>query len=225
LRVTAPVDFHHLLAPVVASFINAHPEVNVELRLSNRPMDIVDEGIDVALRIASPNLEGDLIARLLAPVSVVTVASPGYLKRRGRPRRPQDLEKHRTLVFVEPRPRLCWTYERGRKRVEVTLSPVLLCNGGTALLSAAAADAGIVMVPSFNLGSFVSDGALEEILTDWKIVPDLRLYAVYPHRRFLSPNVAHFVEALRTAFGQAESDPLSSRLAKSATSPTKQLAK
>lgn len=207
LRVTAPIDLQHDVPPVIARFMAEHPAVTVDLQLSNRPLDLVDEGIDVAVRVGSPSLSGDHIARRLAPLRVGVVGAPAYLQAHGRPRKPQDLARHKSLVFVEPRPRLSWTFVRGTKKVEVTVQPSFTTNSGTALLSAAAAGAGITLAPSFNLRPFAQSGALELLLTDWQVAPDLQLYAVYPHRRFVSPNVALFVQMLRDAFGGGRADP------------------
>lgn len=206
LRVTAPIDLQHDLPRVLARFMAEHPDVTVDLHLANRPIDLIDEGIDVAVRVGSPSLQGEHIARPLAPLRVGLVGAPAYLEAHGRPKRPQDLARHRSLVFVEPRPRLQWVFERNAKRVEIALEPVFTTNSGTALLTAAAAGVGLTMAPSFNLRPFVESGALELLLPEWRLVPDLRLYAVYPHRRFVSPNVALFVETLRQAFGGGE-DP------------------
>ena len=203
LRVTAPVDLQHDLPPIVARFLAAHPAVTVHLNLTNRPVSLVEEGLDVAVRVASPSLSGDYVARLLAPLPMGVAASPAHLREHGRPHKPQDLAHHRNLVFIEPQPRLRWTFARGGARTEVTVNPVLSTNSGTALVVAAAADAGITIAPIFTLRPFLEAGSLVLLLTDWKIEPDLRLFAVYPHRRFLSPNVTSFVEALRQGLGVA----------------------
>lgn len=201
LRVTAPLDLQHRLPIAVARLIAAHPLLTVELSFSNRTVDLVEERIDVAVRMGSPQLEGDFVARPLAPVDVLALAAPAYLDARGRPRRPQELAKHPALVFVEPRPRLAWTFERDRERVEVVLQPAIASNNGTALLVAAAEGAGVVMVPSFVAESFIEAGQLEVLLPAWRVAPPLRLYAAYPHKRFVSPSVTIFVEMLRDVFG------------------------
>lgn len=207
LRVTAPVDLQEVLPAAVARFLEAHRAVTVDLRLSNRPVDLVEDGFDIAVRIGSPSLEGDLVARVLTPISVVFLAAPAWLAKHGHPKRPEDLREHPALVFVEPRPRLEWTFERGARKKTVVLNPVLSSNSGTALLTAAAEGVGVAMAPSFLARSFVASGALERILVEWKVVPDLKLYAVYPHRRFLSPNVTAFIDALRGQFGDGKRDP------------------
>jgi DNA-binding transcriptional LysR family regulator len=207
LRVTAPVDFADVLAGVAARFLEDHPDVTIDLRLSNRPVDLVQEGIDLAVRIGSPSLEGEIVARLLAPITVVVVASAAYLERHGPIRHPADLARHRSIVFTEPAPRLAWTFERNGKNARVVVTPVLTSNSGNALVAAAAEGAGIAIGPSFLMRPSVRAGLVKPLLGDWTVVPDLRLYAAYTHRRFVSPAVTFFVEALRAVCGDGKKDP------------------
>jgi DNA-binding transcriptional LysR family regulator len=206
LRVTAPFDLQSHVARVLGRFLDAHPRVTAELQLSNRPVDIVNEGIDVALRIAT-TLEGQFVARPLAKTRVLLLASPRYLAKHGRPRRPEDLQAHRAIIFSEPRPREEWVFERRGKHTRVKLNATMLTNGGDALRSALVEGLGITCCPSFALDGELEAGSLELLLPDWTVVPDLRLYAIYPHRRFLPPKVRAFVEALRDAFGDGTRDP------------------
>ncbi|HVL55872.1 MAG TPA: LysR family transcriptional regulator, partial [Burkholderiaceae bacterium] len=124
LRVTAPVDMQVPLSPVVARFMIANPDVQVDLQLSNRVVDLVEEGIDVAVRVAA-SLDNRYVARPLAQVRMLMLAAPSYLQRHGRPRDPQALEGHRHLIFVEPRPRDEYTLERNGERVRVKLQAAM----------------------------------------------------------------------------------------------------
>jgi len=206
LRVTAPIDLQRHVARVLGRFLDAHPRVTADLQLSNRPVDIVNEGVDVALRIAT-TLEGQFVARPLAKTSILLVASPRYLAKHGRPRKPEDLRAHRSIVFSEPRPRDEWVFERRGKRTQIKLNATMLTNGGDALRSALVEGLGITCCPSFVLDGELEAGRLELLLPDWTVVPSLRLYAIYPHRRFLSPKVRAFVEALRNEFGDGTREP------------------
>ncbi|MBX7079708.1 MAG: LysR family transcriptional regulator [Nannocystaceae bacterium] len=210
LRVTAPIDLQRHVARILGRFLDAHPRVTAELQLSNRPVDLVHEGIDVALRIA-PSLEGQFIARPLATTHVVVLASPLYLAKHGRPRKPQDLPAHRAILFSEPRPRADWVFERDGKQTRVELTATMLTNGGDALRSALVEGLGIGCCPSFVLDGELESGTLEQLVPEWTIVPPLRLFAIYPHRRFLPPKVRAFVDALRDAFGDGTHDPWSPR--------------
>lgn len=206
LRITAPVDLADHLGAVVGRFVNEHPRIVVDLRLSNRAVDLVDEGIDLALRAAG-SLDGRFVARPIAKVSVPICASPSYLRAQGRPRRPQDLAKHRHLLFAEPRPDDEMLLERGSERVRVKVRAVMTSNNGEVLREALLEGAGIGALASFRVAKAIADGRLEVVLPEWTYRKGLRIYAVYPHRRFLPAKVRLFVEALRERFGDGERDP------------------
>jgi DNA-binding transcriptional LysR family regulator len=206
LRVAAPVDLGTELAPVIARLMYEHPQLRTELQLSNRPVDLVDEGIDVAVRVAAA-LDGRYVARPLALTRVAVFAAPAYLRRHGRPRKPEELARHRALVFLEPRPRDEWTFEREGKSVRVRFDAFMSSNLGAALSAACAAGAGLVVAPSFVTRTELAAGRLEPVLPDWNVLPSLRVYAMYPHRRFLAPKVKAWVEALRATYGDSMRDP------------------
>jgi DNA-binding transcriptional LysR family regulator len=206
LRVTAPIDLGNQLSSIIARFMSAHRQVSVELQVSNRPVDLIEEGIDVAIRVA-PSLDGSAVARPLALTRVAIFAAPSYLDQHGRPRRPEDLERHRSLIFLEPRPRDEWTLQRGNASVRVKFKGVFATNSGAALSIASSEGAGLVIGPSFVTRDDFDAGKLEQVLPEWKVLPDLYVYAVYPHRRFLAPKVRAFIETLRAAYGDGTKDP------------------
>jgi DNA-binding transcriptional LysR family regulator len=206
LRVTAPIDFGQSLLPaVLTSFMLAHPGIVVDLRLSNRSLDLVDEGIDVAVRFAT-SLEGQYVARPLALTRLAFWGSPAYFRKYGRPRVPQELAEHRNLTFAEPRPWDEVVFTRNGRQVRVKLKTVMLSNHGDSLRQAAHHGVGMMMFPSFMLQDDYETGRLEPVLTDWSL-PESRVYAIYPHRRFLSAKVRAFVDALRAAYGDGSRDP------------------
>jgi DNA-binding transcriptional LysR family regulator len=207
LRITAPVEYGNLhLAALLATFLERYPEITVDLRLSNRVVDLVEDRIDVALRYA-PSLDASYVARPLATSRLALWASPQYLRAHGRPRKPEDLHEHRCLVFSEPAPRDELSFTRGSKRVRVKLKPTMLSNSGEALMECACASAGVALAPSMLAAKAYAQGRVEPILLDWSIL-DGRLFACYPHRRHLSPKVAALIEFLRAAYGDDPSrDP------------------
>jgi DNA-binding transcriptional LysR family regulator len=205
LRVTAPVDFGPPMATLLADFMLRNPGILVDLRLSNRSLDLVEEGIDVAVRVAS-SLEGPYVARLLARTRLAMWGSPDYLRKHGRPRAPQDLARHRHLVFAEPRILDEWTFERDGQKERVKLTPAMLSNNGSALWMAALHGVGLSVVPSFMSGSDYAAGLVEPVLPDWSLT-ELRVYALYPQRRFVPPKVRVFVDALRAIYGDGTRDP------------------
>ncbi|MGE0613725.1 MAG: substrate binding domain-containing protein, partial [Hyphomicrobiales bacterium] len=206
LRVAAPVDLGNEMAVAIAQLLREHPRIKVDFQLSNRPVDLVEEGIDVAVRVAA-SLDGRYVARPVAVARVGLFASPAYFRKYGRPRRPEDLLQHRGLVFIEPRPREEWVFERDGKSVRVRLEAFMTSNFGAALSTAAAAGAGLVVAPSFVARHELVAGRLEIVLPEWKVLPELGVYAIYPHRRFLAPKVKVFLEALRAAYDDSGRDP------------------
>lgn len=205
LRATAPLDFADPLMPVIAELLASHPDMRVELTLSDRVLDMVEERIDVGVRVASA-LDGGYVARPIARTGLVLVGSPEYLRAHGRPAKPADLDAHGFVVFSEPKPRLEYELARGRRKARVRLRPVITTNAGGAIISALRNGVGLGVAPSFLVHRELGSGVLEPVLLDWTL-PALRVFAVYPHRRFLSPKVRVFVEALRAAFGDGDRDP------------------
>src|SRR5687768_17025937 len=137
LRLTAPVDFGARLLPeVLVGFMEANPGILVDLRLSNRSLDLVEEGIDVALRFAYALGDADYVARPLALTHMAVWGAPAYFRKFGRPHTPEELTQHRHLVFAEPRPRDEMTFERGGQQTRVKLESVMVTNSGAAIRQA-----------------------------------------------------------------------------------------
>lgn len=205
LRVTAPIDFGESLLPVVTGVMNAQPDIVVDLRLSNRVMDMVEEGVDVGVRIAQ-SLDGRYVARPLARSRLAMFGAPEYFRRHGRPRKPEDLSSHRGIVFTEPRPMQELVFARGRSKVRVKVTAVMMSNNGEALMAAARQGVGLALAPSFLARKDIEAGRIEPVLLDWSL-PEYVVFAVYPHRRFVSPKVRVFLEALTASFGDGTRDP------------------
>jgi DNA-binding transcriptional LysR family regulator len=205
LRVTAPIDFGEHLMPVLADVMNAYPNLAVDVRLTNRVVDMVEEGIDVGVRVAG-SLDGHYVARPLARTRLGLFAAPAYLAKHGRPQRPEDLERHRNVVFTEPRPRDELVFTRNGRTTRMKIRATLTGNHAAALQIAVQRGVGLAMMPSFVAARDLAAGSIEAVLTDWRL-PDLHVFAVYPHRRFVSPKVKVVVDALRATFGDGSRDP------------------
>ncbi|HEX6999144.1 MAG TPA: LysR family transcriptional regulator [Gammaproteobacteria bacterium] len=205
LRVTAPIDFGQHLMPVVADVMDAYPNLVVDVRLTNRVVDMVEEGVDVGVRVAAA-LDGHYVGRPLARTRMAIFGAPAYFAKHGRPEHPDDLARHKHLVFTEPRPRDELVFTRNGRQVRVKLSPTLTSNHAAAIMTALHRGVGLSMMPSFVAAADLASGSIEPVLTDWSL-RELHVFAVYPHRRFLSPKVKVFVEALRAAFGDGSTDP------------------
>lgn len=196
LRLTAPITYGtRVLAPLIAAFAARHDQVRVDADLSDRIVDLVDEGFDLAVRIGdigSPLL----VARRIGTTSLVCCASPAYLKRRGTPRTPEDLARHACLTYEYAASRHQWRFigADGGERV-VRIGGPLHANNGRMLAALAVEGAGIVCEPDFIVAPEVARGALVPILTDWKL-PAIAIHAAYPSRRHLSAKVRAFVAFL-----------------------------
>jgi DNA-binding transcriptional LysR family regulator len=194
LRVTAPVDLGaFVLGGVVSEFLTEYNDIHVELGLTDRVVDLVDEGIDLGIRFG-PLQESTLIARKLTTVDMRLCASPAYLARRGMPAHPDDLDVHDIIAFV-PIPRLATWILHGPDgtTAELTPSARFTCNNLMAIRDAVHAGAGIGQLPEYVCGE-CNDGFVH-VLPDWRAEP-AELYAVYPSTRNTSPKLRAFVEFL-----------------------------
>lgn len=207
LRLTAPVEFgQEHLAPLIVEFMARHPEVAVVADFSNRTVDLVQEGFDLAIRIAS-TLDTALVGRRLASSHFFVVASPACLDRVGRPQKPEDLARLPALSFASPAPRLDWPWRREGGRGAVRIAPQLLSTSSETLRRAAVAGAGFSWLPSFVCGRDIREGQLVPVLEDhdWG---SLGLYALYPHRRFVPSRLRLFIDFVAKRLGgKAEGDP------------------
>lgn len=200
LRINAPLSFgvRHL-APLWPAFMALHPEVDLEITLSDRVVDLVEEGVDLAIRISRGGSQTQ-VARKLATSRNVLCAAPAYLARHGTPRAPQDLTGHRCLAYLlNPTPEE-WTLkdpegQEHRVRIGARLSTN---NGDTARAIALAGEA-ITWQPTFLIGPDLQKGLLVPLLSGYSL-PDIDILAVYPSRRHLSAKVRHMVDFLANAF-------------------------
>lgn len=194
LRVTAPLAFE-LLGPVASSYLVRHPEVELQMVCTDRVVDIVDEGFDVAIR-AGKLADSSLIARHLGTFHALLVASPGLLRQRGAPRRPEDLERLPALVFGAGSDRGRWKLVRKEEEVSVSVRPRFVANDFGVLLQAALAGVGVGLLPALRCEQALQEGKLRMVLPAWRS-PDAPLQAVYASTRLLSPKVKSFVDHLQ----------------------------
>jgi DNA-binding transcriptional LysR family regulator len=201
LRVNAPMSFGFLhLAPAVPDFLARYPEVEVDMIMNDRFVDLVDEGFDVAVRIGQLQ-DSSLVARQLAPICRVVCASPAYLRARGIPDSPEDLKTHECLLYSNVAVPNQWhfTASDGRQWT-VEVKGRLSTNNGDALVAAALAGFGMVYHPTFIVGRHLQAGTLVKVLEQF-VHQTAVVSAVYPHARHLSPKVRAFVDFLVERFG------------------------
>ncbi|HFL5988413.1 TPA: LysR substrate-binding domain-containing protein [Klebsiella aerogenes] len=195
LRVSAPVSFGaSIIAPLTASFLQAWPEVRVELDLTNRMVDLVDEGIDLAIRIGDIQ-RTDLVAKYLAPYRMAICAAPDYLARHGTPQTPADLAGHQCLSHTVWTARNEWRLPGAAEEVRWKRDAVLRCNNGYALRMAAVAGAGLLLQPEVLLAEDFASGRLVRILQNY--TPEPRpIHLLWRQDLRPLPKLTRFVEHL-----------------------------
>jgi DNA-binding transcriptional LysR family regulator len=201
LRVNAPMSFGVLhLGRIVSDFLRQCPDVEVELTLDDRVVNVVEEGYDIAIRIRRLE-DSSLIAKHLAPARMVTCASPAYLERRGEPRHPHDLEHHDCLVYDYLSRQGTWSFERNGVREDVRVDGRLWGNNGEVLMQAALDGHGITLSPTFIAHEALRAGTLKPVLCDWSVV-EPAFFAVMPPGRNNVLKVRAFLDHLAKSLGR-----------------------
>jgi DNA-binding transcriptional LysR family regulator len=201
LRVTAPLQFgRRHVAPLVIAFLDAFPEMQVDLVLNDRNVDLIEEGIDVALRIG-PLADSGLLARRVGEVRRILVASPAYLARRGTPKTPADLADHDTIFGSARSEPLEWRFGSARRASVVRLSPRLMVNEVEARLVAVRAGQGIARVLSYQVSEELEAGSLARLLAAHE-PPALPVHLVAASRGHRAPKVQAFLDFAATALGK-----------------------
>jgi DNA-binding transcriptional LysR family regulator len=202
LRIAAPVTFGtRRLVPALADYLQQCPDVNIDLSLNDRVVDLVDEGFEVAIRVGHL-ADSQLVARTLQPYRSILCASPDYLRRRGRPKTPQDLHEHDCLGFSFAGIRGRWRLTQNDEDQTVLFTPRLRANSGEGLRQAALAGVGIVMQPDVLLADDVREKRLIRILPAWK-VPSRPLNLVYVRDRQMTPKLQGFIDFAAERFTAA----------------------
>lgn len=200
LRIAAPVEHAvQVLSPVVAAFANRHPDVRVELFVSDKVQDLVVEGIDVAIRVGWMRASSSKMTRL-ADFAQGVLASPAYLTRYGWPETPEDLTHHRWIALTLLPSPLTWTFTKGASTLVERMNPSLRTDSAVALRSLLVNGAGISVCSLLHVESEVRNGSLVRVLHDWRL-PGGVVHAVFPPGAQVAPAARAFVELLRTADG------------------------
>jgi DNA-binding transcriptional LysR family regulator len=200
LRVTGPQTFAELhLSEAVREFLLRYPELKMELVLTDRIVDLVDDGFDVAIRVGQLE-DSSLLARRLTASSVVTCAAPAYLARRGVPRSPEQLSNHDLVLDSNVRQPGTWRFRRGTRTVNVRVSGRLQVNSAVMVRHLLVGGAGIGLCPEFVVRDDLEAGRLVPLLAQFSGY-DLGVYAVYPHTRHVPSRVRVFVDFLADYLG------------------------
>lgn len=199
LRVTAGMSLGHLhLAPALSTFLESYPELDVELALNDRIVDLIDEGYDLALRIGELEASS-LMQRRLSDIRLLTVASPSYLENHGEPKHPSELVSHTCISYSYVWAGGAWRFSVPDRTNRVRINPRIQVNNGDAIARMAEAGSGITQLPTFLMHEAIRDGRLKPILAEFE-PPPLGLYAIYPQSRNLSVKVRVFIDFLAKHF-------------------------
>ncbi|MCG2582740.1 LysR family transcriptional regulator [Massilia sp. TS11] len=199
LRISAPVSFGNAaLTEAVCAYLVRHPEVSLDLDLSDRMVDVVEEGFDLAIRIGELD-DSSLVARPLAPYKMVIVASPGYLRKHGKPKTPADLARHHCLDFSHWTRHVRWRLRGMDEAVSVPASR-LRANQAAALRQAALAGFGIAMQAEMMLAEDLAAGRLVRLLDDY-LPPPRPMHLLYARDRLMTPKLSTFIAFVLARFG------------------------
>lgn len=201
LRVDVPSGLaSEILIPALPQFFEQYPDILMELGSTDRPVDLVEEGVDCAVR-GGELWDTSLIARRVGVVNFVTAASPGYLARYGTPRHPDDLQRHRCVNYFSAKNGKVydWDFRRGDEKIVVPMRGVIALNDSNAYVHAGLAGLGVIQMTDYLLDQHVAAGRMVQLLPDWSSEPT-PLHVVYPQNRHMSAKVRVFVEWVAELF-------------------------
>ena len=204
LRISVPVTFGEMsLAPLIPKFLKAYPDIGVDLQLSDKMIDMLEEGIDVVIRIGAVD-DSNLIAKQIQTLPLTLCASPDYLETYGRPTTPEELSKamtkHQCIIDSNFRVGKHWPMmSPQQKSTSIEVNSRITANSPRAVKEIALAGGGIGMIPQFIVKDALADGRLEEVLPNYNTL-EFGLFAIYPHRRYLSRKVRCFIDFLVKEF-------------------------
>jgi DNA-binding transcriptional LysR family regulator len=198
LRIASPLTFgRSLLSPALPKFLAQHPQLHVEVELTNRRVDPVEEDFDFVIRLG-PLADSSLVAKSLGEIRFLACASPAYLKSRAKLQHPEDLVRHAVIDFFQGAARHHWEFLRGEERVKVEVVPRFDANDPIVRRDAAIAGIGISLLPSWVARDAVSRGQLQIVLPQWQPALTNGIYALFPNRRSLSAKSRSFLSFLET---------------------------
>jgi len=199
LRITASMSFGIAhLAAAVSDYLAQYPEVSVDMLMVDRAVNLIEDRVDLAVRI-SGELDPSLVARRLAPCRSVICASPGYIERHGLPASPADLARHNCLTYSNFG-KGEWRFSRGDEQVSVPVGGNLSANEAAVLTQATLSGAGVALQPTYLVGQLIRSGQLVQLLPDWS-PPELAIWGVYLSRKHLPASLRTMLDFLVERFG------------------------
>ena len=195
LKLAAPRSFGAFhVARAIGGYNLIYPDVHIEMVLTERLHDLVEDGIDLAIHVGHLE-DSSLIAKQLASARMVVCGSPAYFAKYGLPQTPKDLTNHKCLIFSPRTPANEWSFQKDNKQFNVRVSGNIRANLGDALRAAAMQDSGLIQLPTYMTGLDIKAGRLKAVLEDYE-PPESPIYALYLHRKHLSAKVRTFVDYL-----------------------------
>lgn len=202
VKITAPVAYGEShVAPILNEFLEHYPQVDLDLNLTNQTLDLIESGVDIAVRLGRLQ-DSSLIAKRLSSRQIHVCASPAYLARYGEPHTLSELVNHSCLVGSLDH----WRFVEGTRERAIKVSGRVRCNSGFALRSAAKRGLGLIQLPDYYVKQDLESGQLVEVLTDYRVDRE-GIWALYPHNRNLSPKVRLVIDFLAERL--AEREPIS----------------
>jgi DNA-binding transcriptional LysR family regulator len=199
LRVTMPSSLgRQHISPLIPEFLRAYPGVSVDLRMTDQIVDLIDEGIDLAIRIGALK-DSTLVAKKLASNRRVLCASPAYLAAHGTPRHPADLAGHECVILADQRD---WSFVTPTGVIDVRVSGRLVTDNGEVIRDALAAGVGIGLKSTWSVAPLIASGELVTLLDDYPLAQTVAIWAVYPSRAFVPPKTLAFIGFLAAQFGE-----------------------
>lgn len=202
LKLGCSLSFAQLhMLPVIAEFKQSYPGIHIDLQISNRYCDIIENGLDLAVRTRSVESDSSITIRKLAETSRLMAASPDYIERRGVPEKPEDLAKHSLLLYNLSADWESLRLTRDGETLRVPVSGELVCNDGQILRRAALDGLGIVVQPAYILSDDIKAGRLVPVLTDWEL-PRLTMNLAFPSKTHMPARTRLFIDSLVSYFGR-----------------------
>lgn len=208
LRVDVPTGLLQIIIPALPDFFARYPDIRLEMGCGDRPVELVEEGVDCAVR-GGALPDSTLIARRIGILYFATCATPSYLKQFGRPTHPHELMQHKCVNYFSAKTGKIfdWDFTKDGERIQLALPAHFAVNNSDAYLIAGLSGLGIMQIPTFTLAGYFESGQLALVLEDWLSDP-IPLHVVYPQNRHLSAKVRVFVEWIAELFrGQKRIQP------------------
>jgi len=214
LRIAAPTCLGaRYIAPSLFEFMRAYPEIEVHVDLRDRPVNLQEDGYDIAVRTGELS-DSSLIAKRLAPDRHIIVGSPGYFSRKGRPQKPEDLDRHDCLLVGDERQ---WSFTRGNEQTVLRVSGPLRSNNGELVCQAAVGDMGVMRASELEVLPDLRAGRLVQVLHDYAVAGNAAVWAVYPSAKHVLPRMRALLDFLGVWFRQArDPDPVPAKAANGA---------